>query len=336
MNGDIPMNDKPTVLAIIGPTASGKSALAVALAKELGGEIISCDSMQIYRGMDVGTAKPTKEEMQGIKHHLIDFVEPTSAFSCSDFATLARAAANDVISRGGLPILCGGTGLYLDAFIRGNLPSPDADKGADPGYRAHLEAVAAEQGTAVLHEMLKEVDPVSAESIHPNNQKRIIRALEVYHNTGIPKSEHDRRSKDFECPYNVLIIGLRFEDRERLYRRIEKRVDQMLDAGLVDEVRALEAMQIFETSPTASQAIGYKELLAYVRGLTDLDTCTEELKKATRRYAKRQMTWFTRYDNIHWITVDGVDTDSNNALTFEDIVNIAKKLYADLISCDII
>ncbi|MBR2371041.1 MAG: tRNA (adenosine(37)-N6)-dimethylallyltransferase MiaA [Clostridia bacterium] len=330
------MNNKPTVLAIIGPTASGKSALAVALAKALGGEIISCDSMQIYREMNVGTAKPTEEEMQGIKHHLIDFLEPTSAFSCSDFATLARAAADNIISRGGLPILCGGTGLYLDAFIRGNSPSPDADKGADLEYRARLESVAIEQGTIVLHEMLKEVDPDSAENIHPNNQKRIIRALEVYHNTGIPKSEHDRRSKSFECPYNVLIIGLRFADRELLYRRIEKRVDLMIENGLVDEVKALDVKGVFEVSPTASQAIGYKELLAYVRGLTDLDTCTEELKKATRRYAKRQMTWFTRYENIHWITVDSADSETNKVLTFEDIVNIAKKLYADFISCGII
>lgn len=328
------MTKKPVVLAIIGPTASGKSALAVELARQLGGEVISCDSMQIYRDMSIGTAKPGVEEMGGVPHHLIDFLDPSEPFSCSDYASLARECVDGMIRRGVLPILCGGTGLYLDAFVRGNSVSRDADTGADHEYRATLERIALENGSVALHEMLRKVDAESAESIHPNNQKRIIRALEIYHNTGVPKSEHDRRSREYECPYDMLVIGLRYADRELLYRRIERRVDKMLSDGLLDEIDALRTRGVFETSPTASQAIGYKELLAYFEGVS-LDICVEELKKATRRYAKRQMTWFSRYENIQWITVDEVSGEENKAQTFEDIVNIAKKLYAEHINCGI-
>lgn len=328
------MTKKPVVLAIIGPTASGKSALAVELARQLGGEVISCDSMQIYRDMSIGTAKPGVEEMGGVPHHLIDFLDPSEPFSCSDYASLARECVDGMIRRGVLPILCGGTGLYLDAFVRGNSVSRDADTGADHEYRATLERIAQENGSVALHEMLRKVDAESAESIHPNNQKRIIRALEIYHNTGVPKSEHDRRSREYECPYDMLVIGLRYADRELLYRRIERRVDKMLSDGLLDEIDALRTRGVFETSPTASQAIGYKELLAYFEGVS-LDICVEELKKATRRYAKRQMTWFSRYENIQWITVDEVSGEENKAQTFEDIVNIAKKLYAEHINCGI-
>ena len=311
---------KPRILAVVGPTASGKTSLAVALALRLGGEVISCDSMQIYRRMDVGTAKPTAAEQRGVRHHLIDVADPTDAFSVNDYLTAANAAVQDILSRGKLPVFCGGTGLYLDAFLRGGLPDTPA---GDAALREELAALAAERGEEYLHAELAKVDPASAAATHPHNLRRVIRALEIYRLSGIPKSEWDRRSNELPSLYNAAVLGLRFEERALLYQRIEQRVDEMIEAGLLQETRTLESEGVFERSPTAAGAIGYKELLPYLRGTCSLEEAIEELKTATRRYAKRQMTWFCAKDYVRWIRVD----DEKGIKTFVEIVNNAEELF---------
>lgn len=327
------MDKRPFVLAIVGPTASGKTALSVRLAKEFNGEIVSCDSMQIYRGMDIGTAKPTEEEKRGIPHHMIDIADVGEIFSSADYAAGASKCIDDIISRGRLPIICGGTGLYLDALLRGD---DNSGGGADLEYRAEMEALALEKGKEYVHSLLAELDPESADNIHPNNVKRVIRALEIRHVTGTNKSELDRLSREKDQKYDHLILGLRYNDRQVLYDRIDRRVDDMIAKGLCDEVKELYDKGIFE-SKTASQAIGYKELLGYVKGELALDACVDELKRATRRYAKRQMTWFRALDGVDWIDVDGESAGigDEKIKTFEDIVNIAKKLLADFKGCGI-
>lgn len=310
------MCEKPEILAIVGPTASGKSALALELCKRLGGEIISCDSMQIYRGMDIGTAKPSAKEMQEVPHHLIDIADPEDDFSVMDFVAAAEQATADILSRGRLPVLCGGTGLYLDAFLRGEAAQTP---GADPALRAELSALADACGAEHLHAMLKEVDPESADTVHQNNVRRVIRALEIYRATGIPKSEWDRRSKQTPSRYNATVLGLFYSDRELLYRRIEQRVDKMIEEGLVEETQRLMKRGVFEVSRTASAAIGYKELLPYLRGEQELDAAVTELKTATRRYAKRQMTWFLAKPYVHWIEAN----DGNSLRKSEEIVNMS-------------
>jgi len=313
------VHEKPKILAIAGPTASGKTALAVALAKVLDGEVISCDSMQIYRGMDIGTAKPTAAERDGVPHHLLDIVEPEVEFSVMDYVAAAETAIADILSRGKLPILCGGTGLYLDAVLRGGvLESP----GADPTVRAALSARAAHEGNEVLHRELAAVDPESAASIHPNNLRRVIRALEIYRATGIPKSEWDRRSNLAPARYRAAVLGLTFQSRELLYARIERRVDEMLELGLEEETRRLLARGVFDVSRTASAAIGYKELLPYLRGECAREVAVEELKIATRRYAKRQITWFSAKPYVCPLVVDTGETMRK----YEEIVNNALEL----------
>lgn len=292
--------EKKPLLAIVGPTASGKTSLSVLLAKRLGGEILSCDSMQIYRGMDVGTAKPTLEERCGIPHHLIDLIDADAPFSCADYVRTASQAINEVTARGKLPILCGGTGLYLDALLRGgNFEETETD----PALREELLAYAAQYGNHALHERLSEIDPESAAAIHENNVKRVIRALEIYRTTGMTKSEADRRSRIPDSPYRSLVIGLHYPDRALLYQRIGQRVDQMLADGLEEETRELLLRGVFDKNSTAAQAIGYKELLGYLRGEESLADATERLKIATRRYAKRQLTWFGARPYVHWISM---------------------------------
>ena len=318
--------DKQKIVAIVGCTASGKTALSVELARRAKGEIVSCDSMQIYRGMDIGTAKPTYEERRGIPHHLIDIVDPEEDFSCADYARLADACISEIISRGKLPIVCGGTGLYLDGLLRGG---SFEETETDPDFRAQMNEYALDFGTAALHEKLREVDPESAEAIHPNNVKRVIRALEIYHTTGRKKSELDKESRKPESKYDALVIGLRYPDREVLYERINKRVDQMVADGLAEETGKLYGAGVFERSKTAAQAIGYKELLPYFRGDATLDASVETLKLATRHYAKRQMTWFASKPYIKWI-------DVLPGMSFEDIVNISLNLFRSENICDII
>ena len=295
------MEQKKKIIAIVGPTASGKTALSIALSRAFGGEVVSCDSMQVYRDMDIGTAKPTLEEREGILHHLLDVALPTAPFSCADYVTLATEAVEDILSRGQLPVLCGGTGLYLDRFLQGGVME---ETGSDPAVRQRLTEEAARLGNHALHCRLAQVDPESAAAIHENNVKRVIRALEIYETTGITKTESDRRTQMFSSPYDALVIGLRYTDRDLLYRRIGQRVDMMLSQGLLDETRRLMEQGVFEVNSTAAQAIGYKEMLAYLRGEESLESAVERLKTATRRYAKRQMTWFCAKDYVHWLDAD--------------------------------
>ena len=289
------------IIAIVGPTAVGKSALALELARRLNGEIISCDSMQIYKHMDIGTAKPTKEEMAEIKHHLIDIKNPNEDFSCADYALYAKKAIDDIISRGKTPIFCGGTGLYLDSVIEIESFSSSVK---DENYRAELELFAKENGNEALHQMLAEVDAQSASEIHPNNTKRVIRALEIFKCTNIPKSEWDKRSREQAPPYDSTVLFLTCKDRAVLVERIEKRVDIMLEQGLLDEARYLYENGYLNEKYTSYSAIGYKELLPYLKGEDTLENCVERLKISTRQYAKRQLTWFGRRESYNKIYVD--------------------------------
>lgn len=315
------MNNKKKIIAIVGPTASGKSALALALAKEYGGEIISCDSMQVYKRMNIGTAKPSALEMSEVRHHLIDVREPTESFSCEDYVSLASSAIDLVSESGRLPIVCGGTGLYLDALLRGGNSAPSLDTS---DIRAKLSLRAENEGAFALYEELLRVDPESAVAIHPNNVKRVIRALEIYIASGEKKSELDKRSKELESPYDARVIYLNYLNRDILYRRIDSRVDVMIKEGLVEETRALMSERVFELNRTASQAIGYKELFGFIEGRESLESAIEALKRSTRRYAKRQITWFSAKDYILPLNAD----DDNGLKTFEEIVNNAKKLFS--------
>lgn len=317
---------KPRILAVVGSTASGKTALAVELARQLGGEIVSCDSMQIYRGMNIGTATPDESERCGIPHHLMDFVDPTDprGYSCADYVTDARAAVSDILARGKLPILCGGTGLYLDAFLRGgSFEVTDSD----PVLRAELCALAEREGNLALHAMLSELDPETAATVHPNNVKRVARAIEIYRTTGRKKSELDRESREPDCPYNATVMGLCYDSRSLLYDRIDRRVDIMMEQGLLDETRRLRDMGVFRVCQTAAQAIGYKELFPYLDGEASLESCVETLKMATRRYAKRQITWFSAKPYVTRIICDTLSAGTPIVKNFEDIVNNAKTLF---------
>ncbi len=292
------------VIAIVGPTAVGKTSLAIKLAEKYNGEIISCDSMQIYKGMDIGTAKPTKEELSKIPHHLIDIIEPNVNFSCAEYQSLAKNIINDIIKRGKTPIFCGGTGLYLDSVLK--IPS-FADTIKDENYRAELEDFAIKNGVSALHDLLKECDPESAEAIHPNNQKRVIRALEIFKCTGQKKSELDKESKKVPPPYDSCVFFLNARDRDLLYSRIEERVDVMINDGLLDESRTLYDKGLLKEEYTSYGAIGYKEFIPYFKGEATKEECIAELKLSTRHYAKRQLTWFSRNEDYHQIFIDTCD-----------------------------
>ena len=293
---------KHPVLAVVGPTATGKTALGVALAEQFGGEIISADSMQIYKGLDIGTAKVTPEETHGIPHHAVDLLEPDQTFSVADFTALAGTLEADLSARGKLPILVGGTGLYVQSFLYGVRFT--AEKAPD-GLREQLAAELAEKGPAALYEELKQVDPEAAAAIHPNNQVRVLRALEHFRATGKRLSEQKAQSLPPERPYRSLVLGLDFPDRAQLYRRIDLRVDKMLDAGLLDEAKLVYDHR--QTYRTAAQAIGYKEFFPYFEGTAPLDACTEKLKQASRNYAKRQLTWFRHMDGVVWLDASAPD-----------------------------
>ncbi len=293
---------KKKILAVVGPTASGKSALAIELAKRFEGEIICCDSMQIYKQMNIGTAKPDEGELAQVPHHLFDFADPKISFSCADYIPLAKQKADEIISRGKLPVFCGGTGLYLDRFLSG---AEFESTEIDGDFRREMIEFAEQNGNEALHQKLCEIDPRSADEIHPNNVKRVIRALEIYKTSGRTKSELDKASKSFESEYDAIQIGLKYEDRDVLYNRINLRVEKMMQAGLLEETRELLDAGIFEQNATAAQAIGYKELLTYFNGEKTLIEAVEDLKMATRRYAKRQMTWFSSHGNVIWLVADG-------------------------------
>ncbi len=288
---------KPLVVIISGPTASGKTGLSIEIAKRFNGEIVSADSMQIYKSMDIATAKPTKDETAGIRHHLIDFVEANENFSVAKYKQLALSAIDNILSRGKLPIVCGGTGLYIDTLMN-NTVFLDYE---DSGIRERLEKRKESDGVEGLYEELKKVDPDTACRLHLNDSKRIIRALEVYYLTGKTISEQNSLSHKEESPYDFLLFVLSAHNREILYKRINDRVDKMLDMGLVEEAGSFFASDI---SKTAKQAIGYKELKPYLDGEISLETAVEKLKMETRRYAKRQLTWFRNKKNVNWLYID--------------------------------
>ena len=282
------------IICIPGPTASGKTALAVDLARELGGEVVSCDSMYVYRRMNIGTAKPTLEEREGIIHHMIDVAEPDEDFSVSRYCAMAAPIVDDIVARGKTAIIAGGTGLYMDSLIKGNdfAPFPST------GVREKLEAQADAEGMEAMAAWLRSVDPEAAERIH--DRKRLLRALEVYLETGETITEHNRRTQAIPPKYTPLWIGLDFAERSELYRRIDLRVDLMLQQGLVEEIKELLASGIPEKA-TSMQAIGYKEFVAALNGSGTIEEAAEEVRKASRHYAKRQLTWFRRNKNIHWL-----------------------------------
>lgn len=290
------MND---LICVCGPTASGKTGLSVALAKKLDAEVVSCDSMQLYRGMDVGTAKPTAAEMDGVPHHLLDAADPGEDFSVSRYVELADAAIRDIHSRGKSAIVCGGTGLYMDSLIKGQAFAAPTR----PAQREYVEGIAEKHGIEYVYNMLKDADPETAERLHLSDRKRIIRAMEVFLITGMPLSWHNARSKEQTAKYTPRWIGLSFRDRNRLYERIDARVDEMMKLGLEAEVQALLEKGI-DPKTTAMQAIGYKEMAQALRGECTVEQAVEQIKQASRRYAKRQLTWFRRNESIHWIYMD--------------------------------
>ena len=296
------MPPKPnTLIAVVGPTASGKTALAIALAKELGGEIVSADSMQIYRGMDIATAKPTPEEMAEVPHHLIGFWPPEKPFSVAQYAILAREKIDDILRRGRVPVLCGGTGLYIKAIV--DHIQYEEETGEDAALRERLRRQAQDEGNLAVWRQLQAMDPQTAERIHPNNLGRVIRAIEVMQVSGRSIREQEERSRQAPCPYHVLQIGLRYRNRENLYERIGRRVDAMAEAGLLEEARAVRQQGL---TATAAQAIGYKELYDWMDGMLPLEEALENLKRSTRRYAKRQLTWFGADARIRWIEPDAL------------------------------
>ncbi len=291
-----------TLICIAGPTASGKTALSVALAKQLHTEIISADSMQIYRGMDIGTAKPTLAERDGVPHHMLDIAMPEESFSVARFVELADACAQDILRHGKVPIVAGGTGLYMDALIECSTFSGDE---TDHALRDELQKLAQEAGNEAVWEKLRQVDPVGAARLHPNNLKRVIRALEVYHQTGMTIDALNAQNKRPAPKYHACILAVCPASRDALYERINTRVDAMLADGLLAETQML--WEQGKLVGTAAQAIGYKELLAYLQGEASLGDCVELLKQRTRNYAKRQLTWLKRNPNVQWIRYDTPD-----------------------------
>ena len=283
------------IICIAGPTASGKTALAVELARELNGEVVSCDSMYVYKRMNIGTAKPTAEEMGGIVHHMIDVAEPDQDFSVSKYCDMAAPIVDDIVARGKTAIIAGGTGLYMDSLIKGNdfAPVPAT------GIRQQLEAKAEAVGFEAMREELRAVDPESAARLL--DTRRVIRALEVYYETGITMTEHNRRTQAIPPRYTPLMLGLTYADRAELYRRIDLRVSIMLEQGLLEEINALLASGI-PASCTAMQAIGYKEFVEALNGNCTIEEAADLVRQSSRRYAKRQLTWLRRNEKIHWLT----------------------------------
>ena len=292
------------IICIVGPTASGKTALAVHLAKALGGEVVSCDSMQLYRLLDIGTAKPTEAEMDGVRHHMIDIADPDEPFSVGKFVSMADSAVQDILRRGRPAILAGGTGLYIDSLIAGR----DFAPGPATGARERLEARMAHEGPEELLRELAAVDPETAARLHPADKKRILRALEVYAETGRTITQHNLDTQLRPARYHPFWIGLDFVSRAELYRRIDLRVDRMLEQGLLDELRALAARGI-DPRATAMQAIGYKEFFPALAGEIPVEQAAELCKQHSRNYAKRQLTWFRRNGEIHWLYRTGQESD---------------------------
>ncbi len=309
------MADRIPVIAVVGPTASGKTALAVELALRLDGEIISADSMQIYKHMDIATAKPTESEKKGVVHHLMDFLEPTEEFSVARFCESAKPLIADIRKRGKIPIIAGGTGLYIDSLL-GNVDFAETD--SDPALREELKKELDTVGVDGMLDRIRSFDPASADRLAVGrNPKRILRCIEVYRLTGMTQTQLNIAQTAAPSPYRATKIGLTAADRSYLYDRIDRRVDLMVDNGLIDEARAFYGA---DYGTTANAAIGYKELLPYLKGELSLDECIENLKRATRRYCKRQLTWFRRDPSVHWFEIDRMRFDEilASALTIID------------------
>ena len=321
------MEKRIRCLAVTGATASGKTALAIALAEALDGEIISCDSMQVYRGMDIGTAKATREEQARVPHHLIDILDPTEPFSAAEYARLAEDKAIEIASRGRVPILCGGTGLYLEALRSARHGEPME---SDEAFRAEMHALAEREGNEVLHARLAAVDPASAEVIHPNNVKRVVRALEIYHLTGKPKSESDRVASTENPRLAVCNLFLDFCDRALLYSRIDTRVEMMAEMGLFEETERLLQENKLLPGTTAAAAIGYKECLAAIRGDATREEALSDLKNATHHYAKRQKTWFSAKPHIRIPADEDGRMRDANAILQDALLHARAYLNSDL------
>ena len=310
------MTMKNTVIAVAGPTAVGKTKFAIEVARRFDGEVVSCDSMQLYKFMNIGSAKPDAEELAQVKHHLVDIIDPRVPFSVAEYQQLAKAAIADVMSRGKVPVISGGTGLYLNSLIY------DMDFSSNPGdltYRKELEKIAEEEGTEAVHRMLQNEDPDAAALIHPNNTKRIIRALERLHDgegnvrpfSGILKETDD---------YEMILVGLTRE-RQELYDRINARVDILINNGLVDEVKELMAMGL-TSDDISMKGIGYKEIIAFLNNEYDLATAVDTVKKNTRHYAKKQLTWYRRYDRINWLNISEFNSDEE---AIEELISWLEK-----------
>jgi len=318
-------DNRPLLLVLVGPTAVGKTALSLQLAKALNAEIISGDSMQVYRRMDIGTAKLMPEEREDIPHHLIDICEPEHSFSVSEFQSLCTSKIQEIHSRGRLPFIVGGTGLYVESVCYG---FQFQDIGADDAFREEMRAFAREKGLEALHERLASIDPVTAAKLHPNDEGRVIRALEVYEVTGKPLSmvQDQSRGDDKKSPYRLCIIGLTM-DRAELYRRIDGRVDAMLAAGLVEEVNSL-LQEGISRDAVSMRGLGYKEIAAYLAGEMAYDDAVEILKRDTRHFAKRQLSWFRHMKALEWVEVE--DNGKNSALFTRICAIIAGKFQIDI------
>lgn len=304
------------VIVICGPTASGKTGLSIELAKKINGEIVSCDSMQIYKDMTIGTAKPTAEEMQGIKHYLIDCVSPEQRFSVADYKREATDAIKEILAKGKVPIVVGGTGLYLETLIYG-IEYEEIE--VDLDYRAHLEKIEAEKGLQYLYNEAEKIDEEATKKISPNDKKRIYRVLEIYKATGKTKTQLEKESRKKGPDFDYILFGINM-DRDKLYERINKRVDLMIKNGLVQEVETLSKK--YNEFPTAMQGLGYKEVIEYLDGKLTKDEMIEKIKMMTRRYAKRQLTWFRKYENITWL--DGLKPVEENLKIIFNLLTITQ------------
>lgn len=303
--------EKQPLIVLTGPTAVGKTKLSISLAKAVGGEIISADSMQVYKYMDIGSAKIRPEEMQGVPHHLVDVLKPEEEFHIVRFQEMAKKAMKEIYERGRIPILVGGTGFYIQAITR-EIDFTEAVQ--EDGYRRELEELAKREGAEALHKMLEKVDPVSAKEIHVNNVKRVIRALEFYHQNGTPISAHNQEQKEHKSPYNLAYFVLN-APRELLYERIDQRVDEMLKSGLLDEIESLKARG-YHRGMVSMQGLGYKEMLAYLDGEYPLEEAVRILKRDTRHFAKRQLTWFRREHEVIWVNKDEFSYEDDRILEY--------------------
>ena len=311
------MEERKKILVICGPTASGKTGLSLVLAQKFNGEIISADSMQVYKNLDIGTAKATAEEQSAAPHHLVDFLSPDQPYNVEIFTRLAKEKIDEICSRGKLPMLVGGTGLYIESLVNG---ITFTEQNSDKSVKIQLEKQLEENGKEWMHQQLGQIDPDYAATVHPNNAVRVMRALEIYHTTGVTMSQQIAMSKPKEKPYDVLFLATGFEDRAKLYENIDKRVDIMVDLGVLQEAEYVYKNK--DSFVNSAAAIGYKEFFPYFEGEQSLEECVETLKKSSRHYAKRQLTWFNRMKDINWLFVDGEENYKEKAISLtEEFLN---------------